>query len=191
MKQILWAYLFIALLVSAAFSILSYGYGAGYVYIYWREWQVQTTLWIMLIVLIVVSLIMQLLWLLMKRSLDQKQRKLQTVFDFKNLHPYEQLAVIWLLDAAQDQRDFIQSIFSKSGLLKGIMKSRLEVMQQHYPQALQTLNQSHSMAFELAEIQRIEIYLAQNDAQQALTHLEFLNQHQLSPWLAEIESAYD
>ncbi len=191
MKQILWAYLFIALLVSAAFSILSYRYGAGYVYIYWREWQVQTTLWIMLIVLIVVSLIMQLLWLLMKRSLDQKQRKLQTVFDFKNLHPYEQLAVIWLLDAAQNQRDFIQSIFSKSGLLKGIMKSRLEVMQQHYPQALQTLNQSHSMAFELAEIQRIEIYLAQNDAQQALTHLEFLNQHQLSPWLAEIESAYD
>ena len=35
------------------------------------------------------------------------------------------------------------------------------------------------MAFELAELQRIELFLAQEDAEQALTHLEFLNQHEL------------
>ena len=46
------------------------------------------------------------------------------------------------------------------------------------------------MAFELAELQRIEIFLAQNEAERALTHLEFLYQHQLSPWLEEIETAY-
>lgn len=44
--------------------------------------------------------------------------------------------------------------------------------------------------FELAELQRIEIFLAQNEAERALTHLEFLYQHQLSPWLEEIETAY-
>ena len=41
MKQILLAYLFISLLAVALFSVLSFGYGPGYVYIYWREWQPQ------------------------------------------------------------------------------------------------------------------------------------------------------
>ena len=56
--------------------------------------------------------------------------------------------------------------------------------------ALDALDQSPPMAFELAELQRIEIFLAQNEAERALTHLEFLYQHQLSPWLEEIETAY-
>ncbi|QKU19977.1 hypothetical protein FOB19_00005, partial [Acinetobacter lwoffii] len=38
---------------------------------------------------------------------SREQRKTETVFSFSRLHPYEQLAVIWLLNAAQDQRDFI------------------------------------------------------------------------------------
>lgn len=47
------------------------------------------------------------------------------------------------------------------------------------------------MAFELAELQRIEIYLSQQQGEQALTHLEFLNQHELSPWLIQVKSAYE
>ena len=191
MKQILLAYAFISLLIIAGLSVLSYGYGAGYVYLYWREWQIQTNIWIMFIILASLSLLIQLLWLLIKRYLTREQRKLETVFNFKNLHPYEQLAVIWLLEAAQDQHQFIQNVFSQSGLLKGIIGSRLYWMQQQYPQALAILNQSNAMAFELAEIQRIEIYLSQNDGEQALTHLEFLNQHELSPWLKDVKSAYD
>ena len=191
MKQVLLAYAFISLIVIAGLSILSYGYGAGYVYLYWREWQIQTNIWVIFIFLACLSLIIQLLWLVIKRYLKREQRKLETVFNFKNLHPYEQLAVVWLLEAAQDQHEFIQGVFSKSGLLKGIIGSRLYWMQQQYPQALAILNQSNAMAFELAEIQRIEIYLAQNDGEQALTHLEFLNQHELSPWLSDVKSAYD
>ena len=190
MKQILWAYAFISLIMIAALSILSYDYGAGYVYLYWREWQIQTNLWVVFIFLACFSLIIQLFWLLIKRYLTRTQRKLETVFNFKELHPYEQLAVIWLLNAAQQQAEFIQTIFAQSALLKSIMASHLYGMQQQYPQALTVLKQSNAMAFELAEIQRIEIYLAQNDAQQALTHLEFLNQHELSPWLDEVKSAY-
>jgi len=191
MKQILLAYAFISLIIIAVLSLLSYGYGAGYVYLYWREWQIQTNIWMMFIILASLSLFIQLLWLLIKRYLTREQRKLETVFNFKNLHPYEQLAVVWLLEAAQDQHQFIQNVFSQSGLLKGIIGSRLYWMQQRYPQALAILNQSNAMAFELAEIQRIEIYLSQNDGEQALTHLEFLNQHELSPWLNEVKSAYD
>ena len=191
MKQVLLAYAFISLIIIAGLSILSYGYGAGYVYLYWREWQIQTNIWVIFIFLACLSLIIQLLWLVIKRYLKREQSKLETVFNFKNLHPYEQLAVVWLLEAAQDQHEFIQGVFSKSGLLKGIIGSRLYWMQQQYPQALAILNQSNAMAFELAEIQRIEIYLAQNDGEQALTHLEFLNQHELSPWLSDVKSAYD
>lgn len=185
------AYAFISLIIIALLSVLSYGYGAGYVYLYWREWQIQTNIWVMFIILASLSLFIQLVWLLIKRYLTREQRKLETVFNFKNLHPYEQLAVVWLLEAAQDQHQFIQNVFSQSGLLKGIIGSRLYCMQQQYPQALTTLNQSNAMAFELAEIQRIEIYLSQNNGEQALTHLEFLNQHELSPWLNEVKSAYD
>ena len=181
MKQILLAYLLVGLLGLAILSVLSYGYGAGYVYLYWRGLQIQTTFWFLVGLLIVISFLMHMLWYATKRYLSFKQRKHETVFSFARLHPYEQLAVVWLLNAAQDQRDFIQQSFNQSGLLKYIIDARLSWGQQQYSEALSSLNQSNPMAFELAELQRIEIYLSQQDGQQALTHLEFLNQHELSP----------
>lgn len=191
MKQILQAYLFICLLGIAGLSILSYGHGAGYVYLYWREWQLQTTVWFLAASLVSVSFLIQCIWYAIKQYRNREQRKTETVFSFSRLHPYEQLAVIWLLNAAQDQRDFIQQSFSKSGLLKHIIDARLSWGQQQYNEALTALNQSSPMAFELAELQRIEIYLSQQQGGQALTHLEFLNQHELSPWLIQVKSAYE
>ena len=191
MKQILQAYLFICLLGIAGLSILSYGHGAGYVYLYWREWQLQTTVWFLAASLVSVSFLIQCIWYAIKQYRNREQRKTETVFNFSRLHPYEQLAVIWLLNAAQDQRDFIQQSFSKSGLLKHIIDARLSWGQQQYNEALTALNQSSPMAFELAELQRIEIYLSQQQGGQALTHLEFLNQHELSPWLIQVKSAYE
>ncbi|MIP96405.1 heme biosynthesis protein HemY, partial [Salmonella enterica subsp. enterica] len=189
MKQILLAYLFVCLLGIAVLSILSYGHGAGYVYLYWREWQLQTTLWFLAASLVSVSFLMHCIWYAIKQYRSREQRKTETVFSFSRLHPYEQLAVIWLLNAAQDQRDFIQQSFTKSGLLKHIIDARLSWGQQQYTHALTALNQSNPMAFELAELQRIEIYLSQQQGEQALTHLEFLNQHELSPWLMQVKTA--
>lgn len=191
MKQILLAYLLVGLLGLAILSVLSYGYGAGYVYLYWRELQIQTTFWFLVGLLIAISFLMHMLWYATKRYLSFKRRKHETVFSFARLHPYEQLAVVWLLNAAQDQRDFIQQSFNQSGLLKHIIDARLSWGQQQYSEALSSLNQSNPMAFELAELQRIEIYLSQQDGQQALTHLEFLNQHELSPWLRRVKTAYE
>ncbi|WP_347453261.1 heme biosynthesis protein HemY [Acinetobacter thermotolerans] len=190
MKQILLAYLLVCLFGVAVLSVLSYGHGAGYAYLYWRDWQVQTNLWVLVGILVILSFSMQMLWYVVKRYLTREQRKTEKVFSFSHLHPYEQLAVIWLLNAAQDQRDFIQQSFAQSGLLKDIIHARLSWGQQHFDEALKSLNQSNPMAFELAELQRIEIYLSQQDGQQALTHLEFLNQHELSPWLFKVKSAY-
>lgn len=191
MKQILLAYLFVCLLGIAGLSILSYGHGAGYVYLYWREWQLQTTLWFLAASLVSVSFLMHCIWYAIKQYRSREKRKTETVFSFSRLHPYEQLAVIWLLNAAQDQRDFIQQSFTKSGLLKHIIDARLSWGQQQYTHALTALNHSNPMAFELAELQRIEIYLSQQQGEQALTHLEFLNQHELSPWLMQVKTAYE
>lgn len=191
MKQILLAYLFVCLLGIAGLSILSYGHGAGYVYLYWHEWQLQTTLWFLAASLVSVSFLMHCIWYAIKQYRSREKRKTETVFSFSRLHPYEQLAVIWLLNAAQDQRDFIQQSFTKSGLLKHIIDARLSWGQQQYTHALTALNQSNPMAFELAELQRIEIYLSQQQGEQALTHLEFLNQHELSPWLIQVKTAYE
>ncbi len=191
MKQILLAYLFVSLLGIAALSLLSYGHGPGYVYLYWRNWQVQTSLWILAALLVTISFVMHMLWYAVTRYLNREQRKKQRVFSFHHLHPYEQLAVVWLLNASQDQRDFIQQSFAQSGLLKDIIHARLSWGQQDFDEALKSLNQSNPMAFELAELQRIEVYLSQQDGQQALTHLEFLNQHELSPWLFKVKSAYE
>lgn len=190
MRQILLAYAMITLLAFAILSVLSYGHGAGYVYLYWRDWQVQSNFWVLFIVLALLSLLAQSLWYLVKGYLSREQRKRENLLNFKNLHPYEQLAVIWLLDAGRDQQAFIQQAFQQSALLQGVMQAKLANMQGQSQKALLALNHTHAMAFELSELQRIEIYLAQGDAEQALTHLEFLNQHALSPWLEDVAQAY-
>ena len=190
MKQVLWIYALLSLSILALFSVLSYGQDHGYVYIHWLGWQLQTNLWVLLIVLILLSGLGYLIWLVIKAYLNRQQRKHTQIESFKHLHPYEQLAVIWLLDAAQEQSALIAAVFQPSGVLKGVMSSKLNILNANYDAALKDLNFSHSMAFELAELQRIEIYLKQNQGEQVLTHLEFLQQHQLSPWLAPISQSY-
>ena len=55
MKQILIAYGLVSLIAIAALSVLSYGHGAGYVYVFWHDWQLQTNLWIVFIALALLS----------------------------------------------------------------------------------------------------------------------------------------
>jgi hypothetical protein len=191
MKIVILAYAFIILIFVAILSLLSYGYDSGYVYIYWRNLQVQTNIWVILFFTILTSFIIQILWMLCKKYFSREQRKVETVFNFKNLHPYEQLAVISLLDAEIDQKDFIHNVFANSGLLNAVIDAQIEFIQGNFDEALKVLESSNAMAFELTEIQRIRIYLAQLDSEKALTHLEFLNQHELSPWLVDVKNSYD
>lgn len=190
MKKVIFAYVLTILVFVALISVLSYGYGAGYVYLYWRDIQIQTNIWVLFALICVIALIIQAIWRVSKYYLNHEKRKVEQIFDFQSLHPYEQLGVISLLDAEIDQKDFIQQLFLKSGLLKGIIQSQLEYAQGHFKQALLCLEHTSPMAFELAEIQRIRIYLAQNDVNKALTHLEFLQGHELSPWLNDVKTSY-
>ena len=189
MKHILLIYAFVSLLAVALLSVLSYDAGPGYVYILWHGIQVQTNLWIMLLAAIMISLSLQMAWLLLKRSVNRAKRQQQFVTQFSALHPYEQLGVIWMLDGANEQKQAIQQLFDQSGLLKNMIQAHLLTDQQQYQQALEALDHCPPAAFELAELLRIRIHLEQQDAAQALTHLEFLNGHALSPWMTQIEQS--
>lgn len=190
MKQILGVYGFITLIIFALLSLLSYSSGAGYIYLYWNGVQIQTNVWVMVFFFLLLSFMVHLAWHLLKRYLNKERRKLENALSFNRLHPYEQLGVVWLLEGEREKQDFIQDIFNQSGLLKNIIQARLLFTGQYYPEALKALEQSSTAAFELAEVQRIEIYLAENQAQSALAHLEFLSGHELSPWLKQVSQAY-
>mgnify|MGYP003334906695 CR=1 FL=1 len=96
MKHLLLIYLFATLLIFAAFAVLSFGYGNGYVYIYWRDWQFQSSALGLIALFIVISLLVQLGWLFGKRYFVREQRKKETVLNFKELHPYEQFLLLLL-----------------------------------------------------------------------------------------------
>ncbi len=190
MKKLLLLYVLLSLVVVAVLSVLSYEPGAGYVYMLWRGVQIQSNLWVLVFVSILLSFMLHVAWIGLQYYLARERRKQQHVLNFEDLHPYEQLGLIWILHGDEEQQAFIEQVFNQSGLLKQIVQAHLLFKQSQYSQALSILDEAPAAAFELAEIQRIEIYLAQHDAHQALTHLEFLNGHQLSPCLSQIHQAY-
>ena len=190
MKRLFLSYGVALLFCLALLSLLSYGYGAGYVYVYWRDWQLQSNVWAMLFALGLLAFIIQVLWLIVRRYLSREKRKREPVFSFEELHPYEKLYTIWLLEAEQQKPVLLKQLFSQSGFLKHIVEAKILYKQAEYDAALDALKHVPSTAFELAEIQRIEIFIALSDIEQAITHLEFLQQHELSPWLKNIDIAY-
>lgn len=190
MKQILLAYGFVCLILIALLSVLSYGAGTGYIYVLWRGIQIQTNLWLVVFFFLLLSFVFQIFWMLSKRYVIREKRKIDQVAEFGILHTYEQLGVLWILEGEAEQQDYIQPVFEQSGLLKQIIHSKICLKKADYANALKGLDTAPADAFELAEIQRIEIYLAQQDADQALTHLEFLAGHALSPWLEQVQQVY-
>lgn len=190
MKHIFVVYGFFGLLLLAILSVLSYGAGTGYIYILWHGVQIQTNIWFVSFFLLFTGLIFQIIWRLIKHYLKREKRKIQQVDHFNTLHTYEQLGVLWILEGVAEKQDIIEPVFEPSGLLKNIIQARSMVKKLHFDEALDLLQQSPADAFELAEIQRIEIFLAQADAEQALNHLEFLHRHDLSPWLHNLSDIY-
>ena len=113
MKHIFQIYALLSLLIIAAMSVLSYGAGAGYVYVLWHDIQVQTNLWVVVFFALFVSFLLQILWLWLKRLMVKVKRQQDNMLSFNQLHPYEQLGVIWILQAAEGQQRFIKQTFDK------------------------------------------------------------------------------
>lgn len=191
MKKILMAYGLLLLVISATLSILSFGSGSGYVYVLWRGFQIQTNVWFITYFIIFISFILQISFVFLKRAINRNKRKKNELVSFNELHTYEQLGVVSLLEGEALKKEIIQPVFATSVLLNHIIQARILFNQEDFSEAMNELQLSPASVFELAEIQRVEIYLAQNDPQQALTHLEFLSGHILSPWLEEVRDLYD
>lgn len=190
MKQIIQLYLFIALIIFALFSVFSYHMGAGYVYVLWGGIQFQSYLGILLVLSVLLSFLTHLSWYGFKSYLNSEKRKLKYIHHFSQLHPYEQLGVIWILQDNDADQEFVSGIFVHSGLLQQIFQSKHVFLKQDYVAALTALEGCPTATFELSEIQRVEIYLAQQNAELALSHLQFLSSHLLSPWLLPVEAAF-
>lgn len=191
MKKLLMVHSLLILLVLAGLSVLSYDYGTGYVYILWHSVQVQTNLWFIAFFIIFINFIFQISWLLFKRYLTHQKRKKSQFTHFNELHTYEQLGVVWFLEGESLKSDIIQPAFEQSALLKTLIRSRVLFSQGEFDRALVVLLESPASVVELAEIQRIEIYLSKQDAQQALAHLEFLSGHVLSAWLSSVQTLFE
>ena len=125
MKHIFLIYALISLIIFAVLSVLSYSAGAGYVYVLWHNIQIQTNLWVLLFFGVWISFFMHLAWYLIKRYLNREKRKLEQILSFNNLHPFEKLGVLWLLDGEEEQEQVIRNIFDQSGLLKSIIHAQL------------------------------------------------------------------
>lgn len=191
MKHIVQSYLVTIFCCLAIFSLLSYGFGAGYVYLYFRGWQLQTNLWVLFLIIFTISFCVQSIWFWIKQYLKKKQRKMQKIEHFQTLHHSEKLAILWLLDAEQEKKEMVVNIFEPSFLLKNIVRGSFLWKAQQFDLALNVLQDSPSDTFELVELQKIELYLASQNGKLALSHLEFLSNHTLSPWLQDIQQGYE
>lgn len=190
MKNILITYAVLFLLSMLGMATLGWLFGAGYIYIFFAGWQLQTSLWILLFLLLSFSFLLQLGWIYARKYAVRKKREQDSIFTFNALHPYEKLAVLWLLDATQEKNTFVEQIFQQSGLLNAVIKAQFLKQGGAYTQALDALNEIPEHAFELAQLQRIDIYLLQHQATEALSALSLLSHHQLPMWLDDVKEGY-
>ena len=114
----------------------------------------------------------------------------ETVLHFKNLHPMNNSGIVWLLDAAKDQQVFIERVFTQSGLLNNIVDAQFDYRNGDYETALRHLEKSAPMAFELAELLRIDIFLEQQETEKGVDPFGVSGPASAFSWLSEIETAY-
>lgn len=73
MKHIFLIYAFISLIIFAILSVLSYAAGAGYVYVLWHNIQIQTNLWVLLFLGVIISFLMHVTWYVLNRYLRREK----------------------------------------------------------------------------------------------------------------------
>ncbi|KAA8732349.1 heme biosynthesis protein HemY [Acinetobacter qingfengensis] len=190
MRFTLLTYLCICLLLAALFMVLSFNSGFGYVYIQWLGWQIQSNLFLLLFLLFIASGIFYLLWRLLRYTLRRNLQRYQIPKSFQQLHPYEQLGVLWLLKAERVEQNRIFQTYQNSVLLNPLIHAKLLLKQQQPEQAKIWLQQTPNPLFELTELLKVEIALLERDYAVALERLEFLTVQPLSAWLHPISDAY-
>lgn len=190
MRYFLLSYLSVCLILIVIFILLSFNAGFGYVYIQWHGWQLQSNLFLLLMILLTGYGVLYALGYLGKALFRRNIQKYQIPKSFQHLHPYERLGILWLLHAERVERQKIISTYQSSVLLSPLIQARLWLNQQETGQARQALKQIKNPLFELAELLKIDIALAEQQYAEALDRLEFLTVQPLSIWLQPVQHAY-
>ena len=190
MRYILLSYLSFCLFILSAFILLSYGTGFGYVFMQWHNWQLQTNLFLLIILLFIAVIIGHIIWSILKNLFRRYLQKHQSAKSFNKLHPYEQLGVLWLLHAERTEQAHIHQTYKKSYALYPLIRTRLALAQQNAQDAKQWLKSQDNPLFEIAELLKIDIALLEKDPELALNRLEFLTVQPLSSWLIPIQQTF-
>lgn len=190
MRNQIISYLCLCALLLAVFFILSFNSGFGYVYVQWLGWQVQSNMLVMLLALFVCVAVVVMLWRFLRKVLRRKMQKYTVPKSFRELHPYERMGIVWLLHGERAEQEKIIATYQESTLLYSLIQAKFCIAQGQTEQAKQWLKQIQNPLFELAELLKIDIALAEKRYAEALDRLEFLTVQPLSTWLKPVEAAY-
>lgn len=190
MRDRVLSYICLTMLLIAVIFVLSFNSGFGYVYIQWLGWQMQSNLFVLLVFLVGFMAVFSLLWHILRKFFRRRFQKHIIPKSFQELHPYERIGIVWLLHAELVEQERVISTYQNSELLYPLISARLLIDQGHGDQARQWLKENQNPLFELAELLKIDIALADKNYAEALDRLEFLTVQPLSIWLQAVEKAY-
>lgn len=190
MRDRILSYLCLCLVLIVAFVVASFDRGFGYVYIQWLGWQFQSNLFAILLTLFVMMGLLSLVWLAIRRLFRRNLQKHIVPNSFQDLHPYERLGVVWLLNAERSEQTRILSVYDQSELLKALIQAKLMLNQGQLDEAKHCLETTKTPLFELVKLLKIDAALIEKDQAFALEQLEFLTVQPLSAWLHPVEPAY-
>lgn len=193
MKQRIKRYLFATMTMLLLIGIILLCSDVGYVYIYLWQWQIQSSLLILLLLWAIFSLSVYFVAQIIKKLQRKHLQKQQQITHFQQFYRYEQTGILYLLQTQYThcayQFKMMRDIYQPSPFVKPLIKAHIAYQHQHYDKAIQHLKWTVPSCFELKELQLIQIYLAQHDAQKSLTHLLVL-EHTQQQWLQQIHDLY-
>lgn len=168
-------------------SVLS---GSGYILLAWLGWQIQTSVTVFLLLLLLLGVglvygmrVMQALWQKYQRNTPQPIHSLQ------QLQPFEQLGCLWLLNAKTSHQADLQAVFEQSNTLAPIVRAHLYRENEQYALAWQALNQNTPFQ-ELIALEKIELLFAEKNDAQAFELLQLLSQQPASAFIESVASAW-
>lgn len=190
MRNVILAYFILFLLSVGIFIVLSFHAGFGYVFLQWHGWQLQTNLFLVLILFFISLIAIYACWYGLKQIFRRNIQNHLQPKSFQKLHPYERLGILWLLKAEASEQQQIISTYQASALLHPLIRAQMSLNQLDTSSAKDWLKQSKNPLFELAELLKIDIALVEENHAEAFERIEFLSVQPLSTWLQPVANAY-
>lgn len=190
MRNVILAYFILFLLLVGIFIVLSFHAGFGYVFMQWHGWQLQTNLFLVLILFFISLIAIYACWYGLKQIFRRNIQNHLQPKSFQKLHPYERLGILWLLKAEASEQQQIISTYQASALLHPLIRAQMSLNQLDTSSAKDWLKQSKNPLFELAELLKIDIALVEENHAEAFERIEFLSVQPLSTWLQPVATAY-